>query len=56
VTTVEKKEILEIEKLKADYRRVIQELDITPKLYYLRLYGALTATITLSLAFGKFVL
>ena len=47
---------IELEKLKAEYRKVIQDLDVTPKLYYLKLYGALTATIALSLAAGKFLL
>ena len=56
MNTIGEKELLEIEKLKADYRKVIQDLDVTPKLYYIKLYGALTATMALSLAVGKFVL
>jgi hypothetical protein len=31
MNAVEEKEILEIEKLKAEYRRVIQDLELNPK-------------------------
>jgi hypothetical protein len=56
MNTVEEKEILEIEKLKADYRKVIQDLELHPKLYYIKLYGAWTATLAVMLAVGKFIL
>ena len=56
MTIVDEREILEIEKLKADYRKVIQDLEVTPKIYYLKLYGALIGTMALSLAVGKFIL
>jgi hypothetical protein len=53
MTTIDEKEILEIEKLKADYRKVIQDLDVTLKPYYLKLYGAFIGTIALTIAINK---
>jgi hypothetical protein len=70
MNTVEEKEILEIEKLKQDialnminmkrfeanHKKMMQDIQLSPKLYYIKLYGAWTATLALMLAVGKFVL
>jgi len=47
MTTVDEKEILEIEKLKSEYRKVIQDLEHTPKLYYIKLYGVFIASMAI---------
>ena len=56
MTTVDEKEILEIEKLKADYRKVIQDLD--KDMFYLKLdvfkVGLLTIAVTTAVVTAYF--